>query len=187
MCDAIHFSFAIFAAPRLQAMADHEQPKPPWKRQVTPFGPEWMKASCARMEEARAETLEQKRQRDAASAMAAGSSGSGLQTSLPSGESLPPPVAEDMRRFRFVTMTPACFVPQRHLFMCAGRPIVVPCFMYFVGGPLSVVVWGRKTSERLHFLILEQMDDTKFLCSTKSKPSEGYSRFGIRPNAGCRT
>ena len=114
-------------------MSDEEQPRRTWKRQVQPMGPEWMTASVGRFEEARGETLDsaRKRQREAESAEpAAESSGSGLQTTLLSQESLPPPVAEDVRRFRHVTMTPASFIPQRHLFMCAGRPMVVPCFMY---------------------------------------------------------
>ena len=114
-------------------MSEEQQPNRAWKRQVVPCGPEWMTASVARLEETRAETLDsaRKRQREAESAEpAAESSGSGLQTTLLSQESLPPPVAEDVRRFRHVTMTPASFIPQRHLFMCAGRPMVVPCFMY---------------------------------------------------------
>ena len=114
-----------------------EQPPPnrEWKRKVEPLGPDWMKASVERMEESRAETLDsaRKRQRDAQTASpAAESSGSVslLQETLLSQESLPPPLSEDMRTFRHVTMTPASFMPQRHLFMCAGRPMVVPCFMY---------------------------------------------------------
>ena len=114
-------------------MSEEEQPNRAWKRQVHPIAPDWMKASVGRLEETRAETMDsaRKRQREAESASpAAESSGSALQSTLLSQESLPPPVAEDMRRFRHVTMTPASFIPQRHLFMCAGRPMVVPCFMY---------------------------------------------------------
>ena len=109
-------------------MSEEQQPPRPWKRQVAPLGPDWMSASVGRLEETRAETMDsaRKRQREAASSSAAAeSSASGLQTTLLSQESLPPPVAEDTRRFRHVTMTPASFVPQRHLFMCAGRPMVV--------------------------------------------------------------
>ena len=132
MCDAIQFC-NFWTREGSPAMSEEQQPNRAWKRQVVPCGPEWMTASVARLEETRAETLDsaRKRQREAESAEpAAESSGSGLQTTLLSQESLPPPVAEDMRRFRHVTMTPASFIPQRHLFMCAGRPMVVPCFMY---------------------------------------------------------
>ena len=45
----------------------------------------------------------------------------------------------------------------------------------FGGG--QVVVGGRKTSERLHYLMLEQMDDQNFVCSTRSKPSESHARL----------
>ena len=54
------------------------------------------------------------------------------------------------------------------------------------GGQVSVVLWGRKISER-YCLILEQIDDQNFACSTRSKPSEGHARFWIGPNAGCLT
>ena len=35
----------------------------------------------------------------------------------------------DMAEFRHASMTPACFAPQRHLFLCVGRPIVVAWLM----------------------------------------------------------
>lgn len=131
---ATRFSFASFGTREgSPATSEEQQPNRAWKRQVEPLGPDWMKASVGRLEETRAETMDsaRKRQREAESASpAAESSGSGLQSTLLSQESVPPPVAEDMRRFRHVTMTPASFIPQRHLFMCAGRPMVVPCFMY---------------------------------------------------------
>ena len=114
-------------------MSEEQQPQRPWKRQVEPLGPEWMKASVGRLEEVRAETLDsaRKRQREAEEAEpAAESAASGVPAEYPSQKCLPPSVAADMRRFRHLTMTPASFVPQRHLFMCAGRPMVVPCFMY---------------------------------------------------------
>ena len=115
------------------AMSQEQPPNPEWKRQVVPCGPDWMAASVVRLEERRAETLDsaRKSQREAESSGApAQSSGSGLQNTLNSQESIAPTVVEDMRHFRHMTMTPASFVPQRHLYMCAGRPIVVPCFMY---------------------------------------------------------
>ena len=114
-------------------MSQEQPPNPEWKRQVVPCGPDWMAASVVRLEERRAETLDsaRKSQREAESSGApAQSSGSGLQNTLNSQESIAPTVVEDMRHFRHMTMTPASFVPQRHLYMCAGRPIVVPCFMY---------------------------------------------------------
>ena len=132
------------AGSALPAMADKKDPSRPWKRSVVPvLTPDWMTASVVRMEEAREETLDsaRKRQRDtpregdeempAAEASApAASSGTGQPTELPSSASLPPPVSEDMRNFRYASMTPASFQPTRHLFMCAGRPMVVACFMY---------------------------------------------------------
>ena len=139
MCDAIQFCILFPAGRALPAMADDKQPTPPWKRQVNPLAPDWMEASVCRLEEARAETLDsaRKRQREgdeekpaAASSAAPASSASGQATELPSPVRLPPQVSEDMRKFRYVSQTPASFSPTRHLFMCAGRPIVVPCFMY---------------------------------------------------------
>ena len=125
------------------AMADDKQPTRPWKREVYPLGPDWMSASVRRLEEARAETLDsaRKRQREtpregdeemaaASASAAAATSASGQPTELPSSVSLPPPVSEDMRKFRYASLTPASFAPTRHLFMRAGRPMVVACFMY---------------------------------------------------------
>ena len=125
-------------------MADDKQPTRPWKRVVAPvLAPDWMSASVVRLEEAREETLDsaRKKQREtpregdeemaaASASAAAASSASGQPTELPSSVSLPPPVSEDMRKFRYASLTPASFAPTRHLFMCAGRPMVVACFMY---------------------------------------------------------
>ena len=133
MCDAIQFcNFSSLSGWAFPAMSQEQPPQSEWKRQVVPCGPQWMAASCARLEETRAETLDsaRKRQREAESSEApAQSSGSASQETF-SQESEEPNVHEDMRNFRFATMTPASFLPQRHLYMCAGRPIVVPCFMY---------------------------------------------------------
>ena len=109
----------------LPAMADDQPPRPPqpWKRRVAPLGPNWMVASVQRLEETRAETMDsaRKRQREAEApqdmemagdgtpAPAAASSSSGLQTALPSSESLPPPVTEDTRSFRHNSLTTASF------------------------------------------------------------------------------
>ena len=131
--DSVLQLFIFVRGGPFSAMSSQEQPPEEWKRQVVPCGPDWMAASCARLEETRAEVLDsaRKRQREAESSGApAQSSGSGLQNTLNSQESIAPTVVEDMRHFRHMTMTPASFVPQRHLYMCAGRPIVVPCFMY---------------------------------------------------------
>ena len=127
-------------------MADDKKPdKQPWKRVVHPIlAPAWMTASVHRLEEAREETLDsaRKRQRetpreeDSEMAAAAGSSASGEPTASGS-VSEPPSVAEDMRNFRYASMTPAAFYPTRHLFMCAGRPMVVACLMYSPTPPLS--------------------------------------------------
>ena len=119
------FGILIFVGWASPAMSQKQPSQSEWKRQVVPHGPMWMAASCARLEETRAETLEsaRKRQKEAESSEPAESSGSAVQSGAPS-------VHEDMRDFRYRTMTPASFVPQRHLFICAGRPIVVPCFMY---------------------------------------------------------
>jgi hypothetical protein len=58
------------------------------------------------------------------------SSGAASSGAVNRRESPPPPnnIAADMKRFRMATMTPASFVPQRHVCICVGRPIVVPCF-----------------------------------------------------------
>ena len=126
-------------------MAEEKQPNRPWKRQVPPLAPDWMSAQVDRLERGREEHLDsaRKRQRETpregdeamqpgASSAAPASSASGQATELPSPVSLPPPVSvsEDMEAFRYVSLTPASFLPTRHLFMCAGRPIVVPCFIY---------------------------------------------------------
>ena len=125
-------------------MADDE-PTRPWKREVNPIlTPAWMEASVERLEEAREEILlemARKKQREtpregdeerpeASEEMAAASSASGQPTARPSSASLPPQVSDDMAKFRYASMTPASFMPTRHLFMCAGRPMVVACFMY---------------------------------------------------------
>ena len=126
-------------------MAEEKQPNRPWKRQVPPLAPDWMSAQVDRLERGREEALDsaRKRQRETpregdepmqpgGSSAAPASSASGQATELPSPVSLPPPVSvsEDMEAFRYVSLTPASFLPTRHLFMCAGRPIVVPCFIY---------------------------------------------------------
>ena len=125
-------------------MADDENPKKkPWKRQVTPhLTPAWMTASVARMEEERVETLDsaRKKQRNTEGeedepatrvgvyvAQAAAVLG---EPTASSSASEPPTIAEDMRKFRYASMTPASFQAARHLFMCVGRPFVVPCLMY---------------------------------------------------------
>ena len=119
------FGILIFVGWACPAMSHNKISQSEWKRQVVPSGPMSMAASCARLEETGAETLDSARkgQREAESSEPAESSGSAVQSGGPS-------VHEDMRDFRYRTMTPASFVPQRHLFICAGRPMVVPCFMY---------------------------------------------------------
>ena len=143
MCDAIQLCYFWDGREHPPAMADHQQPSQQWKRQPLSAAPDWMTAQVHRLEETRAETLDsaRKKQREtpreadegmpaASSSAAPGSSPGGQATELPSPVSLPPPVSEDMRKFRYVSLTPASFSPTRHLFMCAGRPMVVPCFMY---------------------------------------------------------
>ena len=130
-------------------MADDE-PKRPWKREVYPvLTPAWMEASVERLEEVRKEILVEmakKKQRETpregdekmeevSEEMAASSSASGPATAGPSSASLPPQVLDDMAKFRHASMTPASFMPQRHLFMCIGRPMVVACFMYLFTPP----------------------------------------------------
>ena len=120
-------------------MLEDEQPQqqqPQWKRVVTPNSPVWMRESCARLEEARAEALET-RKRQRAAAAAAASSADVPPWRRPKPESLPPQT--DMRHFRMLTMTPASFVPQKHLFMCIGRPMVVPCLMYLPTPPSFLI------------------------------------------------
>ena len=143
MCDAIQLGNLLSAGRALPAMADDKKPTQPWKRSVAPVVvPDWMTASVVRLEEAREETLDsaRKRQRETpleedeemppvGAYVAAASSASGEPTASGS-VSEPPSVAEDMRNFRFASMTPAAFYPTRHLFMCAGRPMVVACLMY---------------------------------------------------------
>ena len=128
-----------------------DPPAPPWRRKVGPEGPPWMQQSVQRLEQNRLESISanRKRQRevdgeedeeiagDGGTAAAAASSSGGLQLSLrppassPSGpqESLPPPRAEDMRRFRHASMTPASFASARRLYMCCSRPMAVRWLM----------------------------------------------------------
>ena len=57
-------------------------------------------------------------------------------------ESLPPRVRreEDMTPFRHASMTPASFAPQRHVYMCCGRPMVVRCLMFsLLGTPPTIL------------------------------------------------
>ena len=132
MCDAIQwllgagFVSAAGGHSAMEAPADDEQQKRHWKRQVYPFSPPWMTESVARLEEARAEALDT-RKRQRAAAAAASESSDVPPWRRPKPESLPPQT--DMRNFRMLSMSPASFVPQRHLFMCIGRPMVVQCFM----------------------------------------------------------
>ena len=118
------FGILIFVGWACPAMSHNKISQSEWKRQVVPCGPMSMAASCARLEETGAETLDSARkgQREAESSEPAESSGSAVQSGAPS-------VHEDMRDFRYRTMTPASLVHLRWSF-CAGRPIVVPCFMY---------------------------------------------------------
>ena len=132
-------------------MADHPPPsQKPWKRQVFPeLAPDWMTASVVRLEETREETLDsaRKRQRDtpreedeempAAGAYAAQATAFSGEPTASGSTSEPPSVAEDMRNFRYTSMTPASFQAARHLFMCAGRPMVVACLMYSPTPPFS--------------------------------------------------
>ena len=126
-------------------MADDDETANPWKREVPSIlTPAWMEASVSRLEEAREEILQEmarKKHRETPREGAvevkeeieetpAASSASGSASQVRSSVSLPPQVSEDMAKFRYATMTPASFMPTRHLFMCAGRPMVVACFMY---------------------------------------------------------
>ena len=130
-------------------MADDE-PANPWRREVPSIlTPAWMEASVSRLEEAREEILQEmarKKHRETPregdqevkeeiEEMPAASSASGSASQLGSSVSLPPQVSEDMAKFRYASMTPASFMPTRHLFMCAGRPMVVACFMYLLTPP----------------------------------------------------
>ena len=104
-------------------MADDPDPnKKPWKRQVFPIlTPDWMTASVVRMEEAREETLDsaRKRQRDTpreedeemppVGAYVAQATASSGEPTASGSTSEPPSVAEDMRNFRYASMTPASF------------------------------------------------------------------------------
>ena len=133
-------------------MADDPDPNTkPWKRQVQPIlTPHWMTASVVRLEEEREEALDsaaRKKKRDtpreqgeeeppvgAYVAQAAASSG---EPTASGSTSEPPSVADDMRNFGYASMTPASFQAARHLFVRAGRPMVVACLMYSPTPPFS--------------------------------------------------
>ena len=117
-------------------LENKKKQQPAWKRQVIPNSPAWMSESCARLEEARAEALET-RKRQRAAAAAASSSSDVPPRRRPKPESLPPQT--DMRNCRMLSMTPASFVPQKHLFMGIGRLMVVPCFMYLPTPPSFLI------------------------------------------------
>ena len=113
-----------------------QQQQQTWKRQVYAHSPLWMTESVARLEDARQEALDtRKRQRAAAAALAESSDVPPWRRPKP--ESLPPQT--DMRNFRMLSMTPASFVPQKHLFMCIGRPMVVASFMYLPTPPSFLI------------------------------------------------
>ena len=136
-------------------MADEQQQsRPPWKRAqpLASLTPPWLGAQVDRLEHAREETLDSARKRQketpreeaeesqAASSSAAASSAAATGEPTASGpEGLPPRVAEDMKNFKYVSLTPAAFLPTRHLFMCAGRPMVAPCFVYSPTPPKFVM------------------------------------------------
>ena len=101
----------------------------------------WLDESASRLDTKRELALAAGRKRDRGSS-AEGGHGGAASSDPP--ESLPPPGAaggasssrvraegepserdEDMNRFRHANLIAAGFAPQRHLFMCCGRPIVV--------------------------------------------------------------
>ena len=102
----------------------------------------WMEESAARLDIKREVALAAGRKRDRVSSAEEGHGGASASSGPP--ESLPPPGAaggasssrvrpqgepserdEDLSRFRHANLIAAGFAPQRHLFMCCGRPIVV--------------------------------------------------------------
>ena len=103
----------------------------------------WMEESAARLDIKREVALAAGRKRDRVSSAEGGHGGASASSGPP--ESLPPPWRaggassssrvrqqgepserdEDMSRFRHANLIAAGFAPQRHLFMCCGRPIVV--------------------------------------------------------------
>ena len=101
-----------------------------------------MEESAARLDIKREVASAAGRKRDRVSSAEGGHGGASASSGLP--ESLPPPGAaggasssrvrtqgepserdEDLSRFRHANLIAAGFAPQRHLFMCCGRPIVV--------------------------------------------------------------
>ena len=123
---------------------DDDPKKKAWKRQVYPIcTPAWMTAQVVRLEEEREETLDSARKKQRASPrgeedeeappvgvyVAQAAAASGEPTASGSADE-PPSVPEDMHKFRYASMTPASFQVSRHLYMCSGRPMVVPCLMY---------------------------------------------------------
>ena len=122
------------------AMADRQRAHE-WPGRLPKFV-RWMEESAARLDTKRVVALAAARKRDRDSSAEMGHGGASASSGPP--ESLPPPGAaggasssrvrpqgepserdEDLSRFRHANLVAAGFAPQRHLFMCCGRPIVV--------------------------------------------------------------
>ena len=92
-------------------------------------------------------------QGDVGSAAAGPSSSGATSSGSAFHESLPPPMRpdEDMKMFRHASMTPASFFPQRHVYMCCGRPMVVPCWMLsLLGTPPTILITPPSVIKRFY-------------------------------------
>ena len=122
------------------AMADRQRAHE-WPGRLPNFV-RWMEESAARLDTKREVALAAARKQHRVSSAEGGHGGASASSGPP--ESLPPPGAaggasssrvrpqgepferdEDLSRFRHANLIAAGFAPQRHLFMCCGRPIVV--------------------------------------------------------------
>ena len=95
--------------------------------------PAWQREQTQRLEVSRSDV---RRRYESTAGTGASSSDGGPYRPVPgAGLSLPPAsIAEDLRDYRELSLTPLSFQPHRHIHFVCGRPIVVPHSFPFTPG-----------------------------------------------------
>ena len=134
--------------------------------------PAWQREQTQRLEVSRSDV---RRRYESTAGTGASSSDGGPYRPVPgAGLSLPPAsIAEDLRDYRELSLTPLSFQPHRHIHFVCGRPIVVPHSFPFTPGfinndpldftdvvtcrmcafhPVFLFFWLNHTSFLFHFM-----------------------------------